>query len=99
MVMSLYYVIILCLCYGQVIPRDTSVKLKQCGLRHARTSMDKMMEARLLDRGSMVSDVWNYCCAYVIHVVHVSSVMIVHMQYCSYVVCVHVVYAILCIGC
>ena len=47
--------------------------------------MDKMVEARLLGGGSVVSDVWYYCCAYVIHVVHVSFVMIVCMQYCAYV--------------
>jgi len=58
--------------------------------------MDKTLEARLLSRGSVVSDVWYYCCAYVVHVVHVAIVMPVHMQYCTYVVCAHVVYAILC---
>jgi len=31
-VISLYYVIILCLCYRQYIPRDASTKCKQCGL-------------------------------------------------------------------
>ena len=61
--------------------------------------MDKTLEARFLGRGSVVSNVWYYYCAYVIHVVHVASVMIVCMQYCAYVVCVHVVYAILCRGC
>ncbi len=61
--------------------------------------MDKIVEARLLGRGSVVSDVWYYYCAYVIHVVNVASMMIVHMQYCEYVVSVHVVYEILCAGC
>jgi len=61
--------------------------------------MDKTLEARLLGGGSVVLDVWYYCCADVIHVVHVSFVMIVRMQYCAYVVCAHVVYAILCTGC
>lgn len=61
--------------------------------------MDKTLESRFLGRGSVVSDMWYYCCAYVVHVVHVSSVMIVRMHYCAYAVCVHVVYAILCRGC
>ena len=61
--------------------------------------MDKALEERLIGRGSVVSDVWHYCCAYVIHVVHVSFVMIVSMQYCAYVVCVDVLYDILCTEC
>ena len=28
------------LCYGKVIPRDTSMKQKKFGLQHARISMD-----------------------------------------------------------
>ena len=75
----LYACICPCLCYGQVIPRNTSAKWKQCGLRHAKKSMDKTLEARLLGRGRVVLDVWYYCFAYVIHVVHVTSGMIVHM--------------------
>jgi len=44
------------LCYGKVIPRDTSMKQKKFGLQHARISMDgrETLEARLLDRDSVV---------------------------------------------
>ena len=45
------------------------------------------VEARFLGKDSIVSDVWYYCYAYVVYVVHVSSGMIVCMQYCAYVVC------------
>jgi len=56
-VMIWYYVIILCLCYGQAIPRDRSVKWKQCGRQHVGTSMDKTRETRFLGRNSVVLDV------------------------------------------
>ena len=42
------YELILCLCYGQEILMDTSMKWKQCGLRHDGTSMDMTLEARFL---------------------------------------------------
>ena len=61
--------------------------------------MNKTLEARFLGKDSMVSDVWYYCCAYFLYVVHVETMMIVHLQYCAHVVCVHVFYAILCKGC
>ena len=34
------------------------------------------LETRLLGRDSVVLDVWYYCCAYVVYVVHVASVML-----------------------
>jgi len=60
------YELILCLCYGQAILRDTSAKWKQCGQWHDRISMDgeETLEARLLG------------CAYVVYVVHVAFVML-----------------------
>ena len=55
--------------------KDTSAKLKQCGLRYVRISMDgkETLEARFLGMDSVVLDVWQYYCAYV---VHVSSMML-----------------------
>ena len=38
--------------------------------------MNKTLEARFLGRDSVVLDVWYYYCAYVVYVVHVSSVML-----------------------
>ena len=38
--------------------------------------MDKTLEARLVGRDSVVLDVCYYCCAYVVYVVHVASVML-----------------------
>ena len=61
--------------------------------------MNKTLEEKFLGKDSVVLDVWYYCCAYVVYVLHVTSVMILHMKYCAYVECVHVVYAILCTGC
>ena len=37
--------------------------------------MDKILEARLLGRGNVVLDVWYYCCAHVVYVLHVAYVM------------------------
>jgi len=45
-------------------------------MRHAKTSMDKTLESRLLGRDIMVLDVWYYFCAYVVYVVHVSYVIL-----------------------
>jgi len=55
---------------------DTSAKWKHCGLQHVGPSMDKTLEATLLGRGSVVLDVWYYCCAYVVYIVHVRSVIL-----------------------
>jgi len=49
------------------------MKLKQCGLQHVWTSMDKTLEVRFLGKDSMLLDVRYYCCPYV---VHVASVML-----------------------
>ena len=38
--------------------------------------MDKILEARLLGRDSVVLDVWYYCFSYVVYVVHVAYVML-----------------------
>ena len=38
--------------------------------------MDKTLESRLLGRDSVILDLWYYCYAYVVYVVHVSSVML-----------------------
>ena len=67
--------------------KDTSAKLKQCGLRHARISMYEILEARFLGKDSVVLDVWYYCCAYDVYVVHVSSMMCAHVVLCIYSVC------------
>jgi len=40
------------------------------------------MEARFLGRDSVVLDVWYYCCAYVVYVVHVPSMMFSHAVLC-----------------
>jgi len=52
--------------------------MKKCDLRHARLSMvsGETLEASLLGSDSVVLDVWYYCCAYVVYVVHVSYVML-----------------------
>ena len=73
---------ILCLYYGEVIPRDTIAKLKQCGLRHVGTSMDKTLEERFLAEDNVVLDVWYYCCAHVAYVMlcACSVVRIFHKQ-------------------
>jgi len=68
--------------------RDTSVKRNQCGLWHAGTSVDKTLEARLLGRDSVVLDVWYYCCANVVYVVHVACVMLCTCGF-LYVYCVY----------
>ena len=34
------------------------------------------LEARLLGRDNVGLDVWCYCCAYLVYVVHVASVML-----------------------
>jgi len=38
--------------------------------------MDKTLKERLLGRDNVVLDEWYYCCAYVVYVVHVASVML-----------------------
>ena len=38
--------------------------------------MDKALEERLFGRDIAVLDIWYYCCAYVVYVVHVASVML-----------------------
>ena len=38
--------------------------------------MDKALEENLLGRDSVVLEVWYYCCAYVVYVIHVASVML-----------------------
>lgn len=38
--------------------------------------MGKALEAKFLGKSSMVLDVWYYCCAYVLYVVHDSSMML-----------------------
>ena len=73
--MHWYYMIVLwlCLCYGQVMLRDTSSKWMQYDLRHARISMDSgnTLEARLLCGVSVwFMDVQYYCCVYVVHVLY-----------------------------
>jgi len=35
----------------------------------------------------VVLDVWYYCCAYVVYVVHVASMMFAHKMWCIYSVC------------
>jgi len=44
--------------------------------------MDKTLEEIFLGRGSVLLDVRYYCCAYVIYVVHVASVMCAHIFVC-----------------
>ena len=46
--------------------------------------MDEILEARFLGKDSVVLDVWYYCCAYVVYVVHVAS-----MMYALVVLCIH----------
>ena len=38
--------------------------------------MDKTLEVRFLGKYSVVLDVWYCCCAYVVYVVHVASMML-----------------------
>lgn len=38
--------------------------------------MGKTWEARFLGIDSVVLDVWYYCCAYVVYVVHVTSILL-----------------------
>ena len=38
--------------------------------------MDKALETRFPGRDSVVLDVWYYCCAYIVYVVHVSYVIL-----------------------
>ncbi len=90
MVMSWYYVIILFLCYGQVISRDIEVKWKKCGLWHAKTSMGKTLEARLLSRDSVVLVM---CGTIVVHMVLYRCWICIFVYIWCYV---HVVYAVLC---
>jgi len=85
-IMSWYYVIILCPCYGQAILRYTSTKWKQCGLRDVGISMDdrETLKERLLGRDNVVLDVWYYYCVYVVHVVYL---VIVPMVMCTCNIC------------
>jgi len=53
--------------------------------------MNKTLETRFLGKDNVVSDVWYYCYAYVLYVVHIASVTLVRVQYCAYVLCVHFV--------
>jgi len=49
--------------------------------------MDKTLEERFLGKDNAVLDVWHYCCAYVLYVVHVSSMMCAHAVLYIYSVC------------
>ena len=99
------YNLILCACSmpmflsWQIMLKDTLEKLRQCGFQHASTRKGKTLEARLLGRDSVVLVVWYYCCAYVVYVVHVASVMlfscclcnvmymVLHIVLCEYCIC------------
>lgn len=56
--------------------KDTSTEWKRHGPRHAKTSMDKTLEAGSLGGVNVVLDVWYYYCAYVVYVVQVAFLML-----------------------
>jgi len=95
-VMSWYYVIILWLCCGHVIPKNTPAEWKKSGLRHAKTSMDRTSEVGFLGRVNVDLDVWYSCYAYVVYVVHVASMMCALVVLCIHSMCT--CYAMLCTG-
>ena len=66
----------------------TLAKWKQCGLRHARVSMDKTWEARFLGKDSMVLDVWYYYYEYVVYVLYISYMMCAHAVLCIHIMCI-----------
>jgi len=53
--------------------------------------MDQTLESRFLGRDDVVLHVWYYYCAYVVYVVHVSSLMLCA---CSvvYILCVYMLF-------
>jgi len=51
-------------------------EMKAMRSRHVGTSIDKTLGARFLGRDSVLLDVRYYCCAYVVYVVHVVSMML-----------------------
>jgi len=95
--MNLYCMLVLCLClcYGQVILRDTSAKCKQCCLQHARISMDEIPEARFLGKDNVVLYVWYYCYAYVVYVVHVASMMCALVVLCIHNMCTYYLFNVM----
>ena len=56
-------------------------------MRHARISMDEIPKVSFLGKDSVVLDVWYYCCAYVVYVVHVASMMCALVVFCIHNVC------------
>ena len=85
--------IILCLCFGQVILRDTSVESKQRDLQHVMISMDdkETLEARFLGRDNVVLDVQCYCCAHCTFSDCTYGVVCLLYIWC----CVHIAYVVL----
>ena len=49
--------------------------------------MDEISEARFLGKDSVVLDVWYYCYAYVVYVVHVASMMCALVVLCIHKMC------------
>lgn len=93
--MNWYCILVLFLCLWKVMWKYTSVKWKQFCLRHAGTSIYKTLRVNFIARDNVLLDVRYYCCAYVVYVVNVASMMCVHAC-CVYIACVHVVYEMLC---
>ena len=50
--------------------------------------MDKKPKEKLLGRANVVLDVWYYCYAYVVHVVHVTSMMCALVVLCIHSMCI-----------
>ena len=72
----LYVCIMLMFILWQVTLMDALAKWKYFGQRNVGTSMGKALETMFLGRENVLLDVRYYCCAYVVYIVHVASVML-----------------------